>query len=36
VFVCASAFTVLWLPLVVAGARRIRLQAAPGAQPALL
>jgi predicted MFS family arabinose efflux permease len=34
VFVCAAAFTVLWLPLVIAGARRMGRQAAGEAQPA--
>jgi predicted MFS family arabinose efflux permease len=34
VFVCAAAFTVLWLPLVIAGARRIGRQSAAEAQPA--
>ncbi|WEN14873.1 MFS transporter [Rhodanobacter sp. AS-Z3] len=34
VFVCAAAFTVLWLPLVIIGARRIGRQVAGEAQPA--
>jgi MFS family permease len=34
VFICAAAFTVLWLPLVIVGARRIGRQAAGEAQPA--
>jgi hypothetical protein len=34
VFACAAAFTLLWLPLVIVGSRRIGRVAAGEAQPA--